>query len=63
MFTVENMLKQLEGLPLGIPIEVDNGKKTLVITLNSLTKQSAMISHQIYLFIGLKIIYNTFRQF
>ena len=32
MFTVEDMLKQLEGLPLGIPIEVDNGKKTVDIS-------------------------------
>lgn len=32
MFTVEDMLKQLEGLPIGIPIEVDNGKKTVDIS-------------------------------
>ena len=32
MFTVEDMLKQLEGLPIGIPIEVGNGKKTVNIS-------------------------------
>lgn len=36
MFTVQDMLKQLEGLPIGIPIEVDIGKKTVDISYTRL---------------------------
>lgn len=32
MFTVENMLKQLEETPLDVPVEVDIGKKTVDIS-------------------------------